>query len=217
MIGHAHHIQEERLFDCYFAERSGERLDPPLADHLTECQECGERYTDLTRFMDLLRAEADRESDAVFTPERLHAQQQQIARRLEHASRAARVISFPGRSVGRHISSTPRVATRWIAAAAAAGLFVGLAVGMFSGSQAFRNARQMSASARQVPSTRQAPSARPAYLAPVAARGNGPAPEVSDDAFMLDLDVALERPRTRELLPFEALTPYVREVSDRLR
>lgn len=205
MIGHAHHIQEERLFDCYFAERSGERLDPPLADHLTECQECGERYTGLTRFMDLLRAEADRESDAVFTPERLHAQQQQIARRLEHASRAARVISFPGRSVDRHINSTPRVATRWIAAAAAAGLFVGLAVGMFSGSQAFRNARQMSA------------SARPAYLPPVAARGNGPASDVSDDAFMLDLDVALERPRTRELLPFEALTPYVREVSDRLR
>lgn len=211
MIGHAHHIQEERLFDCYFAERNGERLDPPLADHLTECRECGERYADLTRFMDGLRTEADRESDAVFTPERLDAQQQQIARRLEHASRAARVISFPGRSVSRRINSSPRVATRWIGAAAAAGLFVGLAVGMFSGSQAFRSARQLSTSARQ------APSARPAYLAPVATRGNGRAPDVSDDAFMLDLDVALERPRTRELLPFEALTPYVREVSDRLR
>jgi hypothetical protein len=211
VITHAHHIQEERLFDCYFVERSGELLDPPLAEHLAECAECGARYGELTRFMDGLRAEADMESAAVFTPERLHAQQQQIARRLEHASHAARVISFPGRSVSRHMNSTPRVATRWIAAAAAAGLFVGLAVGMFSGSQAFKGARQMNASARQ------APSARPAFLTPAAPRSNGPTPDASDDVFMSDLDVALERPRTRELLPFEALTPYVREVSDRLR
>ena len=211
MIAHAHHIQEERLFDCYFVERSGGRLDPPLADHLVECLECGQRYAELTRFMDGLRAEADRESDAVFTPERLRAQQQQIARRLEHASHAARVISFPRQSVSRRANSAPRVATRWVAAAAAAGLFVGLAVGMFSGSHAFKSAGRINASARP------APSARPAYLAPAAARGLGPAPDVSDDAFMSDLEVALERPRTRELVPFEALTPYVREVSDRLR
>ena len=208
MIGHAHHIQEERLFDCYFVERRGELLDPPLAEHLAECAECGARYGELTRFMDGLRAEADTESDGVFTPERLHAQQQQIARRLEHASHAARVISFPGRSVSRHMHSTPRVATRWIATAAAAGLFIGLAVGMFSGSQAFKGARPMNANARQ---------ARPAFLTPAAPRSSGPTPDASDDVFMSDLDLALERPSTRELLPFEALTPYVREVSDRLR
>ena len=211
MIAHAHHIQEERLFDCYFAQRNGELLDPPVADHLAECKECGERYGEITRFMAGLRTEADRESDALFTPERLHAQQQQIARQLEHANHAARVISFPGRSVSRRVDSTPRVSTRWIVAAAAAGLFVGLAVGMFSGSQAFKSSRLMSASARQ------APSARPAYLTPVATRVNGPAPDPSDDAFMSDLEVALESPRTHELLPFEALTPYVREISDRLR
>ena len=211
MIAHAHHIQEERLVDCYFVERSGERIDPSLADHLAECAECGQRYAELARFMDTLRTEADMESDAVFTPERLHAQQQQIARRLEHTSRAARVISFPSRSVSRHTGSTPRVAIRWIAAAAVAGLFVGLAVGMFSGSVAFKSVRPMNANARQ------APGARPTYLTPVAARGMGPAPDASDDAFMSELDVALESPRTRELLPFEALTPYVREVSDRLR
>ena len=211
MIAHAHHIQEERLFDCYFAERSGELPDPPVVDHLEECAQCGERYGELTRFMDALRREADVESDAVFSPERLQAQQQQLAHRLEHVSRAARVISFPGRFVSRRINSTPRVATRWIAAAAAAGLFVGVAVGMFSESQAFRGAGGTSASARQ------APSARPAHLVPVATRGNGPAPDPSDDAFMSDLEVALERPRTRELLPFEALTPYVREVSNPVR
>jgi len=202
---HAHHIQEERLIDCYFAERSGELPDPPLVDHLEECAQCGERYGELTRFMDALRKEADLESDAAFSPERLQAQQQQIARRLEHVSRAARVISFPGRYVSQRITATPRVATRWIAAAAAAGLFVGVGVGMFSGSQAFRGAARAST------------SARPALLVPVATGGSGLALEPSDDAFMVDLEVALERPGTRELLPFEALTPYVREVSNPVR
>jgi hypothetical protein len=211
VIAHAHHVQEERLLDCYFAERGGELPDPPVIDHLEECAQCRERYRELTRFMNALRKEADLESDTVFSPERLQAQQQQIAHRLEHASRAARVISFPGRFVSGRMTSTPRVATRWIAAAAAAGLFVGVAVGMFSGSQAFRGAGLTSASARR------APSPRPDLLIPVATRGNGPAPDPSDDAFMSDLEVALERPRTRELLPFEALTPYVREVSNPVR
>jgi len=201
VTAHAHHVQEDRLIDCYFAERSGELPDPPVVDHLEECAQCGERYGELTRFLDALRKEADSETDTVFAPERLQAQQQAIAHRLEHVSRAARVISFPGRFVSRRITSTPRVATRWIAAAAAAGLFVGVAVGMFSESQGFRGAARTGA------------SARPAHLVPVATGGNGPAPDPSDDAFMFDLEVALERPGTRELLPFEALTPYVREVS----
>ena len=205
MNAHAHHIQEERLIDCYFAERSGELRDPPVVDHLEECAQCGERYGELTRFMDGLRKEAELESDAVFPSERLHAQQQHIAHRLEHVSRAARVISFPGRFVSRRITSTPRIATRWIAAAAAAGLFVGVAVGMFSGSQGFSV------------TARTSTSARPAHLVPVATVGSGLAPEPSDDAFMFDLEVALERPGTRELLPFEALTPYVREVSNPVR
>ena len=59
MIAHAHHIQEERLVDCYFAERSGELPDPPVVDHLEECPQCGERYSELTRFMDEARHEAD--------------------------------------------------------------------------------------------------------------------------------------------------------------
>src|SRR5947207_10598718 len=126
----AHHIEEERLFDSYMTERSGAPIDPPVAEHLADCEACGARYAELNRFMDALRREGDAECDAVFTPERLHAQQQQIARRLEQLARPARVISFPSRIVRRTITaSTSRTAPRWIAAAAAAGLFVGVAVG----------------------------------------------------------------------------------------
>ena len=101
MIARARHLQDERLFDCYLAERSGEPLDPPVAEHLADCDACARALRGARAFMDRLRAEADAETDAVFTPDRLRAQQQQIARRLEHLGRPARVISFPGRLVRR--------------------------------------------------------------------------------------------------------------------
>jgi hypothetical protein len=80
--------------------------------------------------MDALSREGKAEADAVFTADRLRAQHQQIARRLEHVGRPARVISFPGQLVRRTITaSTSHAAPRWVAAAAAAGLFVGIALG----------------------------------------------------------------------------------------
>ena len=35
------------------------------------------------------------------------------------------------------------------------------------------------------------------------------------DAFLSDLEIALDRPRTLELQAFEELTPHVREIIDR--
>jgi len=204
----ADHLQEERLFDCYLADRGGEPNDPPAAEHLADCDECGKRYADLARFMDSLWSEADAETDAIFTPERLRAQQQQLARRIEHVGRAARVISFPGRFVSRHMTArTSRVVPRWVAAAAAAGLFLGVGAGLFydGETRAARLAR-----------VRQANAAR---LPPVATRLSVAPPSIDADAdqFLSELELALDRPRTPELLPFDALTPHVREISNPLR
>ena len=126
----AHHLQDDRLFDCYLAERGGEPLDPPVAEHLADCAACGARYAELARFMDGAAREGDAEADAIFTPERLRAQQQQIARRLEHVGRAGarHQLSRAGSSRRTHRRARRRApAPRWIAAAAAAGLFVGVA------------------------------------------------------------------------------------------
>ncbi len=208
MIARAHHLNDERLLDRYLAERAGEMPEPPVTEHLVDCTECGVRYEELVGFLDGLREEADAETDAVFPAERLRLQHQQIARRLEHVGRAARVISFPGRFVSRHmIVSTGHGVTRWIYAAAAAGLVfaVGLGAWYDSGWRPVGRARQFSAP-------------RPAHLAPVATKGAQPAPDpAADEAFLSDLELALERPRTRELQAFDALTPHVREVSDRVR
>ena len=73
MIARAHHLQDERLFDGYLAERAGDTMDPPVAEHLADCGECTARYAELVRFMDGVRAEAEAETDEIFTPEGLRA------------------------------------------------------------------------------------------------------------------------------------------------
>src|SRR5262249_58300027 len=80
----AHHLHDDRLFECYLTEHGGDAIDPPAAEHLADCQACSVRYAELTRFMDTLRRDGDADADAVFTPERLRAKQQQIARPIEH-------------------------------------------------------------------------------------------------------------------------------------
>jgi hypothetical protein len=219
VIARAHHLHDDRLFDCYVAARTGETPDPPAADHLLTCEACASRYAELTTFMDTVRAEGDAEADTVFTAERLWTQQQQIMRQLEHVGRAARVISFPGR-VGRRVVGATRVAPRWLAAAAAAGLFVGVAVGgmLFD-----------SAAGLPAPTTLMARSKPPRRMAaPPPVRVTSPAsvvepmkpilkPAVSDDdTFLLDLENALQH-RPQELQPYDALTPHVRDAASQLR
>jgi len=203
----AHHLHDERLLDCYLAARAGDAIDPPSAEHLADCDDCAARYTELVQFMDAVRAEGQSESDAIFTPDRLRAQQQQIARRIEHVARPARVLSFPGQFVRRTISaSTSRTAPRWVAAAAAAGLFIGIAVGAsFEWETHVREAQQTLARGPQV--------RRPAMFAAGSTRAAS-ASDAADDAFLNELELALERPRTRELVAFDEFTPHVREVRD---
>lgn len=216
------HVQEKRLLECYLAERAQEPLDPRVAEHLADCDGCAVRYTEFTRFMDGLRTEADAETDALFTAERLQAQQHAIARRLDHVGRAARVISFPGKSAsGRfgaagHDGTGTRMATRWVAAAAAAGLFFGAVLGASFEWDCHVRSQQhrLTASLRQMAPPRARPEPR---VAPVATRGSDPATVADDDAFLGELEVALEHPQTRELQAFDAFTPHVLEVRNTIR
>lgn len=213
MIARARHLHDDRLVDCYVTERHGEALDPPVAEHLSDCPSCSARYLELAQFLDGLREEGDAEADALFTPERLRAQHQQIARRLEAIARPARVISFPRRLVRRTISaSTSRMAPRWVAATAAAGLFVGVALG--AGYEWGAHAR--SVSARSARPSLAADAGRSTRVAPVTARGDS-ASDLADDVFLSELEIALERHHTRELQAFDAFTPHVREVRDQTR
>jgi anti-sigma factor RsiW len=213
-VKHHAHLIEERLFDCYLAERGSEPIDPRLAEHLADCEACAARYADLAAFMDALHDEGVAETNDAFTPERLRAQQQQIARRLEHIGHPAKVLSFPRRFVSGTIRPASAHPTpRWLAATAAAGLFIGVAVGAsynFNGS--FRQSAQR---ADTGPIARHSSANRlstptPTYV--VATDGRVPVAVASDDAVLSDLETAMERPHTRALMVFDALTPHVREV-----
>jgi predicted anti-sigma-YlaC factor YlaD len=217
VISRAQHLQEERLFECYLAERSGDAIDPPLAEHLADCASCAARYAELAGLMTDLRHEGEAEADALFTADRLRAQQQHIARRIAHVGRPARVISFPGQFVRRTIhASTSRSAPRWMAAAAAAGLFIGVALGAsYEASYQGAHARTpLGSSAGQRYIARDVDPVHSSHLTPIATRGSSAADVAADDAFLSDLEVALERPHTSELQAFDALTPHVREVRD---
>jgi len=209
----AHHLHDDRLFDCYFAERCGETPDPRAAEHMADCADCSGRYAELARFMDTTRAEGEAEADGLFSADRLRAQQQAIARRIEHVARPARVISFPGAAARSLASKTSRVAPRWVAAAAAAGIFVGAALGTsYEWTRGFTPrslARKTAASGL----SRTAPSSTTA-LNPVATRGSNQADVASDEAFLSELEVALDRPRTPELRAYDALTPHFKEIKD---
>jgi hypothetical protein len=211
MSARAPHLQDDSLSDCYFAERRGEPLDPPAAEHLADCASCAERYAEFVRFMTSLREEAGAEVDAWFPAERLRAQQQEIARRLDHIGRAARVISFPGRAATRRIHpSTTRMARRWIAGAAAAGLFVGVAAGTF-----FDFSRRLEIAGLRRPSVGQQGMRAgdpAAHLVPVRVEGTETLAVEADDLFMSALELALDRPHTSELVAFDALTPHMREI-----
>jgi len=203
MIGRNPHLPERRLVDHYMAQRCGEIFDPPVAEHLADCGACSARYAELCECLDEVRVAGDMQVDAIFTAERLHAQRVQVARKLEHVGHAAQIISFPGRQTGRRIAArASRAASRWVAAAAVAGVLIGLGLGVFYDSNARLASNRF--------------GARPlANLSPVSG-SVAPSPSLAaEEAFWSEIELAIDQPYTPELAAFEALTPYVQEVAVR--
>jgi hypothetical protein len=178
----------------------GERRAHP---HLDACAACRSRYAALDAWLQEVGAVARAEADDVFPADRLAAQQNQIMRRLEALERPARVIVFPKHL---HAAAGDRGARRWIAAAAAAGLVVGIAAGQLLD---LRDALGGP--------TRQFAEQRPAEAVPTVANIQ---PAVvtslqSDEAFLSELEDASLSPRVPELAALDAFTPRLRDISER--
>ena len=208
MIGRGHHLHDDSLFSCYVAEQSGEAVDHGSAEHLGTCVDCRGRYVELARFMDGLREDAEGETDAIFTPADLRAQQQHILRRIEHLGQPARVISFPARLVHRHLASAGgRFAPRWTAMAAVAGLVIGVGVGVVFDARHRQTAPGPVAPLTPLTMTLTRPSRAATPIIAV----SGPAPAADDDAFLSEIEAVLGGPHNQELLLIDALTPRVQE------
>jgi hypothetical protein len=159
--------------------------------HLQACAECRIRFASFAQWMADLRADAVAEADEVISAERLTAQQAQIFRRLEATERPARVIAFP-----KHSDSATRRSPihRWVAAAAAAGLVAGMALG-----QIFDLRHKSPAPTSVVrtdradpPSTQGRPAVLPASL--------------NEDATLADVEAAAN-PRYEALRAYDTFTP----------
>jgi hypothetical protein len=171
----------------------------PSHPHLRACAACRSRFVTFSAWLEELRVEATAEADKMFPAERLAAQQAQILRRLEAAERPARIIAFP--KFSRPLASHSSSASRWIAAAAAAGLIVGVGVGRMD----FRT-----------PMTSRGPEVE-TRIAKAPDRPEGGIRSVSaavgDEAFLSELDASLSRPAVPELRALDEFTPRAGERS----
>jgi hypothetical protein len=197
-FGRGSHLDDDALAELWSARLATGTDDYPAVapTHLRECGDCRLRYDAYGSWLDDLRTDATSEADAYFPAERLAAQQQQIFRRLEALERPARVIAFPRQS--RPTAMARRGPQRWIAAAAAAGLIIGLGAGEVL------NLRNMTRAPS--PTLRQPEAA----ISQTARGGLQAVGFTADDAFLYDSDAA--SPRVEALQALDELTPRVRDL-----
>jgi hypothetical protein len=165
--------------------------------HLESCPACRARFAELSAWLQNVRGDATTEADEHFSTERLASQHALIFRRLEAAERPARVIAFP--RFAQPLTSRTSHASRWIAAAAAAGLIVGVGVGQLMDLR--------HPFTPQVPRTTVQARVSPTA---VAIRGNlavQPMTDTRDEAFLSELDASLSRAAVPELRALDELTP----------
>ncbi len=163
--------------------------------HLHGCPACARRYHEFVHQMADVREEALVEADAGFSPARLDAQRAQILARLEHIAHPARVIPFPAAATQNLAMFTGTQVRRWIAAAAAAGLIIGLTVGRMAD---LRPASVSNAAARvSAPAPPAVEPARPAAE-----------PRLNDDELLSRAEqVQAEMPLPASLEVLGAMTP----------
>lgn len=174
---------------------------PASHPHLQECLPCRTRFDTFSAWLEDLRIEAAAEAAEVFSAERLAAQQAQIFRRLEAAERPARVIAFP--KFSQPLTSRSSHASRWIAAAAAAGLIVGVGVGQMTDLRHAVGNRTAGGAVAGLSVPQPVEPAAPT-IRTVSTSGQ-------DEAFLSELDASLSRPSVPELRALDELTPRAGE------
>jgi hypothetical protein len=197
---------------------AGEARDEARA-HVERCAPCAARCDEFAAGFEALRLDAQAEADEVFTAERLDEQRDRMYRRVEHAGRPARVIAFPQAPSRGTAAHAPRVLTRWVAAAAAAGLIVGLFTGRFverrpRDTAPLRPSGAMAAADRTIP---RAPASGRVTAVNSGMDALQSARAAQDDQLLSDIETALAAQRAAELQALDALTPRVREIAITLR
>ena len=117
----------DATFARLWADESAGAEGWPAHPHFATCAACRDRYLAFGAWMAEVADELRDEADELLTPERMAAQQAQIARRLEAVDRPARVIAFP--KAARAVISGHSHVRRWVTVAAAASRIAGFGLG----------------------------------------------------------------------------------------
>lgn len=115
-----HHLTDTELLGLHFDRRSS----GDAFNHVAACATCQARGKAVAELLDEVDRATVSEADAHFGPEALARQQARIMGRVAQECRSARIISFPAAAPPpvRHA----RTGTRWVAAAVAAGVILGI-------------------------------------------------------------------------------------------
>jgi hypothetical protein len=192
------HLSDDRLIELGMSDLGATGFGAAGPDpHLAGCAECQSRYTGLVRLLDEVTTMAVSEADATFPADRLARQQARILQRIEQDGRPGRLITFPASHPHAPLLVRSRPASRWVAAAAVAGMVVGLLTGQMlpvgisaPASQIVSNEASSSLTLRAVSTT------------------------LSDDEFLGQVEAAGSA-GPAALRPLDALTPRAWEVATR--
>jgi hypothetical protein len=187
------HLTDDRLIEMCLAGSiaTGDQ------HHLVACAACESRRVELTTMLAEVDAAATAAADAAFPEERLVRQQARILHRLEQDGRPGRVIAFPATHASEALSLRTRPTTRWVAAAAAAGLVVGLVAGHMVHDFPVGARHAVTQSARQQPTGTVL---------------RGAAGVITDEEFLGEVEAAIDSSGPAALRPIDALTPRAWEV-----
>jgi hypothetical protein len=200
------HPSDDALVRRYMADRGFDALQPEderVVRHVETCAPCGVRYHVMKTHLDGTAVASLDAADAVFTEERLAHQHERIMRRID--VHGARVLPFPVAEPDARASAHSPSVSRWVAAAAAAGLLVGLTAGRVWHLGNDTTATQTAGSSATAPAD---VNGRGQVITAALARQD------LDNAFLSEVEMALSSPRTPELRAIDSLTL---EVSDTAR
>ena len=212
------HLKDRQLLEVVLGPlasgRTSARARAAAGAHLEDCPTCSARLTEIKGFLNGLAKEYAAEFEEAYPSERLADQRARIMRRVERAvghRSSARVLRFP--SLSHPALETVRGARKWLGAATAAGLLVGVVVGQFL---------RVGPDPASAPLTAAAEESSPPPPIAAAADNTAPTssgspPPVNDDEFMLELELSLSSPQIWELSALDAITPRTREVAINVR
>ena len=189
------HLSDAQLIDGSVGHAANHEQARQCADHVEHCGECRTRHESLHALLADAATAATADADVAFSTERLTRQHDRIMERVEQVSRVGRVISFPA-AFGRVTPPSAASGSRWIAAAAAAGLVVGLLGGHLTHDLRVQPGVGMAG---------RTPTAR-AVIVPVA--------QPAEDDLLDQVEVAFEGRGPSALRPLDALTPVAWDVRE---